>query len=117
MSTLVAVKHNPVLKAFYVRLCAAGKAKKVALTACMRKLLTILNAMGKHQTPGNHGRGLSPKNIQWTLDNQDSCYAVAHDPLWRESGGRARTGGAPVFAWTGGEGTERMTRTPVGHRQ
>ena len=51
MSTLVAVKHNPVLKAFYVRLCAAGKAKKVALTACMRKLLTILNAMGKHQTP------------------------------------------------------------------
>ncbi|MDE2059472.1 MAG: IS110 family transposase, partial [candidate division NC10 bacterium] len=33
------------------RLCAAGKAKKVALTACMRKLLTILNAMLKHQTP------------------------------------------------------------------
>jgi transposase len=48
---LVAVKHNPVLKAFYVRLCAAGKAKKVALTAYMRKLLTILNAMVKHQTP------------------------------------------------------------------
>jgi transposase len=51
MSTLVAVRYNPVLKAFYQRLCAAGKAKKVALTACMRKLLTILNAMGKHQTP------------------------------------------------------------------
>jgi transposase len=51
MSTLVAVRHNPVLKAFYQRLCTAGKAKKVALTACMRKLLTILNAMGKHQTP------------------------------------------------------------------
>jgi transposase len=51
MSTLVAVRYNPVLKRFYERLCAAGKAKKVALTACMRKLLTILNAMVKHHTP------------------------------------------------------------------
>ena len=51
MSTLVAVRHNRVLKAFYTHLLAAGKAKKVALTACMRKLLTILNAMVKHQTP------------------------------------------------------------------
>ena len=51
MGTLVAVRHNPVLKAFYERLCLAGKVKKVALIACMRKLLTILNAMVKHQTP------------------------------------------------------------------
>jgi transposase len=51
MSPLVAVHYNPVLKRFYERLCAAGKAKKVALTACMRKLLTILNAMVKHHTP------------------------------------------------------------------
>ena len=51
MATLVAVRHNPVLRACYARLLAAGKAKKVALVACMRKLLTILNAMGKHQTP------------------------------------------------------------------
>ena len=51
MATLVAVRHNPVLHTFYARLVAAGKAKKVALTACMRKLLTILNAMVKHQTP------------------------------------------------------------------
>jgi transposase len=51
MSTLAAVRHNPVLKAFYERLRAVGKAPKVALTACMRKLLTILNAMLKHQTP------------------------------------------------------------------
>jgi transposase len=50
MSTLVAVRYNPVLKAFYERLRAAGKAAKVALTACMRKLLTILNAMVKHKT-------------------------------------------------------------------
>ena len=51
MATLVAVRHNPVLTTCYERLLAAGKAKKVALVACMRKLLTILNAMVKHQTP------------------------------------------------------------------
>jgi transposase len=49
MSTLVATRHNPVIREFYERLLAAGKVKKVALTACMRKLLTILNAMVKHQ--------------------------------------------------------------------
>jgi transposase len=51
MSTLAAVRHNAVLKAFYTRLRAVGKAPKVALTACMRKLLTMLNAMLKHRTP------------------------------------------------------------------
>jgi transposase len=51
MSPLVAVRYNPVLKAFYERLRAAGKAAKVALTACMRKLLTILNAIVKHHIP------------------------------------------------------------------
>ena len=45
MATLVASRFNPVIKTFYLRLLASGKAKKVALTACMRKLLTILNAM------------------------------------------------------------------------
>jgi transposase len=51
MATLVATRRNPVIAAFYQRLVAAGKARKVALTACMRKLLTILNAMLKHRTP------------------------------------------------------------------
>ena len=51
LSTLVAVRYHPRLRAFYERLRAAGKAAKVALTACMRKLLTILNAMVKHHTP------------------------------------------------------------------
>ena len=51
MATLVATRHNPVIRAFYQRLCAAGKPKKVALVACMRKLLTILNAMLRHRTP------------------------------------------------------------------
>lgn len=53
MSTLAAVRHNPVLKAFYERLRAIGKAPKVARTACLRKLLTMLNAMLKHRTPGH----------------------------------------------------------------
>ena len=51
MSTLSAIRYNPVIKAFYERLCAAGKAKKTAITACMRKLLVILNSMIKHGTP------------------------------------------------------------------
>ena len=59
MSTLVAVRYNPVLKGFYERLRAAGKAAKVALTACMRKLLTMLNAMVKHQTPWQPHEGPS----------------------------------------------------------
>ncbi len=51
MATLVATRWNPVIRACYRRLLAAGKPKKVALVACMRKLLVILNAMMKHQTP------------------------------------------------------------------
>src|SRR2546426_204613 len=51
MRAVVAVRHTPMRQAFDERLCAAGKAKKVALTACMRTLLTILHAMVKHQTP------------------------------------------------------------------
>jgi transposase len=59
MSTLVAVRWNPGLNTFYTRLCAAGKAPKVALTACMRKLLTILNAMLKHCTPWQENYALT----------------------------------------------------------
>ena len=51
MSPLVATRFNPQIKTFYQRLLAAGKVKKVALTACMRKFLTILNAMLKQRTP------------------------------------------------------------------
>ena len=50
MGALVAARRNTVIKAFYLRLIAAGKPKKVALTACMRKLLTILNAMMRTNT-------------------------------------------------------------------
>jgi transposase len=49
MAALSASKSNPVIREFYQRLLAKGKPKKVALTACMRKLLTILNAMMRDQ--------------------------------------------------------------------
>jgi len=51
MAPLVATRHNPTIQAFYQRLRNAGKPAKVALTACMRKLLTILNTMIARQTP------------------------------------------------------------------
>ena len=54
MSALVASRYNPVIKAFYDRLVESGKPGKVALTACMRKLLVILNAICKH---GEYWRG------------------------------------------------------------
>jgi transposase len=54
MGALVAARHNRVLKVFYQRLRQAGKAPKVALTACMRKLLTMVNAMLTHRTPWRH---------------------------------------------------------------
>lgn len=50
MAVITAIQFNPAIRAFYVRLVEAGKAKKVALVACMRKLLTILNAMVKSGT-------------------------------------------------------------------
>jgi transposase len=60
MGALVASRLNPLIRAFYERLLAAGKPKKVALTACMRKLLTILNAMMKHRTAWKPAAALRP---------------------------------------------------------
>ena len=51
MGTLCAVRFNSTIKAFYERLRAKGKPKKVALTACMRKQLTIVGAMLRNRTP------------------------------------------------------------------
>lgn len=51
VAALVGTRFNPVLKAFYARLLAAGKAKKVALVACMHKLLVILNAIARTKSP------------------------------------------------------------------
>ncbi len=52
MAALVATKRNAVIRTFYLRVLARGKPRKLALTACMRKLLVMLNAMAlNHQTP------------------------------------------------------------------
>ena len=62
MATLVATRHNPVIAAFYQRLLAAGKPKKLALTACMHKFLVILNAIVRDAEIRRPG-----------LASQDSC--------------------------------------------
>jgi hypothetical protein len=74
----VAVRHGPVFEAFYARLAAAGKLKKAALVAVMRKLLTVLNATVKSAPRGRH-RFIG-------LDWQDGCSvhagsAPTHQPL------------------------------------
>ena len=53
MAALVAARHNPVIREFYQRVRQAGKPAKVAITACMRKILVILNAMLKNPTHWN----------------------------------------------------------------
>lgn len=55
MAALVATRHNPVIRTFYQRLVEAGKPKKLALTASIRKLVVILNAMLRHSTPWEPG--------------------------------------------------------------
>ncbi len=55
MATLTAIRCNPVIKAFYQRLIARNKLKKVAITACMRKLLTIINVMVRENKLWNVG--------------------------------------------------------------
>jgi transposase len=60
MGALVATRYNPVLKEFYGRLLGAGKPKKVALVACMRKLLSILNAVLRDRVPWRSPHVLTP---------------------------------------------------------
>jgi transposase len=60
MGTLVATRFKPTIKEFYERLCAGGKPKKVALVACMRKLLLILDAILKNRTPWRSPHALAP---------------------------------------------------------
>jgi transposase len=64
MGTLVATRHNAVIRAFYQRLIASGKPKKLALTACMHKFLIILNGIV---------RDAAPLSSTYSLASQDSC--------------------------------------------
>jgi transposase len=63
MAAVASVRWNGVIRAFYERLCAAGKPRKVALTACMRKLLTIVNAMMHRRTPWQPGATAAPCSL------------------------------------------------------
>ena len=76
MSTLVASRRNPVLRDFYARLLAAGKKPKVALTACMRKLLIILNAMLRDQPPWTAEAATLPRATPAALSAAKSGGAV-----------------------------------------
>ncbi len=60
MGALIASRHNPAIREFYRRLLDAGKPKKVALVACMRKLLTILNAVMRDRIPWRCPHALNP---------------------------------------------------------
>jgi transposase len=62
MAAMSAVRYNPVIKEFYDRLLAKGKLKKVAMVACMHKMLTIMNAIIKSGIPWNPEYANSPKN-------------------------------------------------------
>lgn len=63
MAALSAIRFEPVFKAFYARLVAKGKAKKVAIMACMRKLLTIMNALVKRNEKWDATRYLSTESV------------------------------------------------------
>ena len=76
IGALVASRHNPVIRSFYQRLCPAGKPKKVALAACMRKLLTISMPCSGITPPGALPSLKSPR---LALDFQDSCFL--HDSI------------------------------------
>ena len=87
MGTLSAIKCNPVIRHYYERLCAAGKPKKVALVACMRKLLSALNAMLK-------------RGISW--ETYASGYFKRSASVYGASRGRGRSPSAltsPSTRW------------------
>lgn len=62
MATIVAIRHNPTIKAFYVRLKSKGKESKVAIVACMRKLITILNLLVKNNQLWRNEESVAVKN-------------------------------------------------------
>lgn len=83
MATVAAMRCNPVIQTFSRRLCAAGTAKKVALTACMRKLLTILNARLKHKTrwqpapTGQRGGYERARVSEIVVPEPNACVVIA----------------------------------------
>ena len=101
MGALVASRHNPVIRDFYRRLLAAGKPKKLALTACMRKLLVILNSI-PNPPMDRDGRGEDSGR------GEGVTGAMIRARIWvdgRLAGGLQALLGAPMAAYSGcGEG-------------
>jgi len=62
MATIVAIRHNPTIKAFYLHLKSKGKESKVAIVACMRKFLTILNLLIKNNELWRNKESVSASN-------------------------------------------------------
>src|SRR5262245_56819281 len=104
MATVAAVKHNPVIQAFHRRLRAAGRPGKVALTAAMRKLLTILNAMLRDRRPWQLVRLGRQSLKRWSLRETMPVNAIATDtvedfiPSKRQPGGTRRPHSGPGSA-------------------
>ena len=63
MSALAATRSNPVIKALYIGMLAQGKPKKLALMACMRKLLTILHDMVRNQTKWEEKKSVAGSTV------------------------------------------------------
>ena len=101
MGTLSATRYNPFIRDFYQRLLAHGKPKKVALVACMRKLLVILNSMLKHRSPW---RGITRQPLVISLDFQHSCFFAFPTPV-------------VAGCWTGSVGEQVAEAQRVHHFQ
>ena len=80
MGALVASRFNPLIRDFYQRLLAAGKPKKLALTACMRKLLVILNSMLKHRSPWCDLTPAGRRPFLLTFKTVASCLSLGAGP-------------------------------------
>lgn len=104
MGTLSEIKFNPAIRIFHKRLIETGKVKKLAITACMRKLLTILNTMIKNKTPwieiaSSKRIQLTSNAVAWIPPTQRIPGAGIHQEIiiatqpFRKNDLRGRNGG------------------------
>jgi transposase len=95
MAALVATRRNPTIRAFYQRLLATGKPKKLALTACMRKLLIILNAMARTECHGAHADRVAPPSEPRTRLTSETVANESTDGTVRSVDAAMRGGMTP----------------------
>jgi hypothetical protein len=75
MGTVAAIRLNPLMRAFYARLRAAGKSSKMALTACMRKLIVVLNAMLR---AGDRWSDEGPQRVKISAATSTGAHGCSH---------------------------------------